>query len=204
VAIGMAGRCVRDKGFDIFLDAVARLEDRQITCQLWGVPDSPPAGSYPREILVQLDALPENLRRRIHVEPFRADIHEFFNNCDIVVVPSRFAEPFGRMAIEAMACGKTVVAAAHGGLTEIVEDDFNGRLFTPGDAAALAEVLSQLIDSPDARRRLAAKASSDAADRFSSKAHCDAVIRVYSTLPKRRNALKVFLNPCPMMETPRP
>jgi len=61
-----------------------------------------------------------------------------------VVIPSTCYEMFPVVAAEAFAAGTPVVASAHGGLKSIVEDGHTGRLFTPGDAAALASTLDAL------------------------------------------------------------
>jgi glycosyltransferase involved in cell wall biosynthesis len=59
------------------------------------------------------------------------------------------------------------VAAAHGGLPEIVRDGETGRLVPPGDPGALAAVLAELAADPLQRERLGAAAAADGADRFS-------------------------------------
>ncbi len=72
----------------------------------------------------------------------------------VVVVPSRWAEPQGLVAIEAMASGVPVVASAVGGLAELVEPGVSGLLVPPGDAAALAGALDGLLADPAARARM--------------------------------------------------
>ncbi len=70
---------------------------------------------------------------------------------NVVVVPSTKPEPFGLVAIEAMAAGRAVIAAGHGGLTEIVEDGRTGMVFAPNDPAALAEAIRRYaMDERDA------------------------------------------------------
>jgi glycosyltransferase involved in cell wall biosynthesis len=68
---------------------------------------------------------------------------------DIVVVPSTRPEPFGLVAIEAMAAGRAVVASRHGGLEEIVVDGETGSLFTPADAQALADIIRCYLANRD-------------------------------------------------------
>lgn len=84
----------------------------------------------------------------------RKKMPAFWNSVSIAVVPSLY-EPFGLVALEAMACGVPVVATAVGGLTEIVQDGESGLLVPPGDAAALARALVTLITNEPLRRRLA-------------------------------------------------
>ena len=63
---------------------------------------------------------------------------------DVVVVPSDRPEPFGLVAIEALARARPVLASAGGGLLDIVTPDVDGWLYPPGDVAALAAVLRRL------------------------------------------------------------
>ncbi|HNP86954.1 MAG TPA: glycosyltransferase family 4 protein [Kouleothrix sp.] len=74
----------------------------------------------------------------------------YLNGTDVFVLPSR-TEGFGIVFIEAMACGKAVVAGAHGGSPEVVEDGVTGRLVPHGDQQALITALSDLL-LDDARR----------------------------------------------------
>jgi glycosyltransferase involved in cell wall biosynthesis len=85
--------------------------------------------------------------------PFTAQVDAVWAASDIAVVPSTEPEPFGRVAIEAMAHGLPVLAAAHGGLTEIVEHEVTGLLLPPGDVAAWAAALSRLVGDAETRRR---------------------------------------------------
>ncbi len=92
--------------------------------------------------------------RNIHIKPFTDDVWTVWDACDIAVVPSTEPEPFGLVAIEAMASEKPVVVAAHGGLLDIVEHDVSGLHFKPGDAGELATQLARLIGSPSLRAEL--------------------------------------------------
>ncbi len=67
----------------------------------------------------------------------------------IVVVPSRWPEPFGMAALEAMGCGAAVVASHRGGLPDVVGEA--GFYADPDDPDTLAAVLEQLIVSPALR-----------------------------------------------------
>ncbi len=71
----------------------------------------------------------------------------------IVVVPSRWPEPFGLTALEAMASGSALIAANTGGLAELVGDA--GILFVPGDVGALTRAITTLAGSEAERARLA-------------------------------------------------
>ena len=88
---------------------------------------------------------------------------------DVLVAPSH-QEPFGTVLAEAMAVGTPVVATRVGGLAEVVEDGVTGRLVEPGDPAALAaavhEVLGRRAEMGEAARAHARQFGADAyADR---------------------------------------
>ena len=72
-------------------------------------------------------------------------------------MPSTQPDPLPNAALEAAAAGCCVVAAAHGGLPEIVRDGETGRLVAPRDPAALAGVLAALADDPRRRARASAR-----------------------------------------------
>ena len=74
-----------------------------------------------------------------------AQVTDWMTAADVVVVPSR-GEGLGLAAVEALACGRPVVASAVGGLPELVRDGENGLLVAPGDAAGLAAALDRLSD----------------------------------------------------------
>ncbi|HEY0240835.1 MAG TPA: glycosyltransferase family 4 protein [Friedmanniella sp.] len=73
-----------------------------------------------------------------------ADPSPWLEAADVVVVPSDRPEPFGLVAIEALARARPVLASAGGGLVDIVTPEVDGWLFPPGDATALAAVLRRL------------------------------------------------------------
>lgn len=73
---------------------------------------------------------------------------------DICVAPSVWEEPFGLVALEAMAVGRSVCGSRVGGLQEIVRHDKTGLLFDAGDAEGLAAQLARLLDDPALRARM--------------------------------------------------
>ncbi|HNR31306.1 MAG TPA: glycosyltransferase family 4 protein [Candidatus Hydrogenedentes bacterium] len=82
------------------------------------------------------------------------DVARLYAEADIVVVPSLWDEPFGLVAVEAMAVGRPVCASRVGGLQDIVAHLDTGFLFDRGDARELAKQLAVLLDNPDLRRRM--------------------------------------------------
>jgi glycosyltransferase involved in cell wall biosynthesis len=80
---------------------------------------------------------------RVHAMP-HADVLQAMRETSVVVVPSLWNEPFGRVALEAMACGAAVVASRCGGLPEVVGDA--GILVEPGHRAALVNALHEAME----------------------------------------------------------
>ena len=80
-------------------------------------------------------------------------VQALWRRATLGVVPSRWPEPFGLVAIEAMAAGVPLVASAVGGLTEILGDG-RGVLVPPGDHVALAEAVDELSRDPDRQREI--------------------------------------------------
>ena len=81
-------------------------------------------------------------------------IMRLYQESDICAFPPLWQEPFGLVAVEAMASGRPVCASRVGGLQGIVVDGETGFLFDAGDAAGLAERLAQLLDDHELRRRM--------------------------------------------------
>jgi glycosyltransferase involved in cell wall biosynthesis len=96
----------------------------------------------------------------------------------LAVVPSLWPEPFGMVAMEALAAGTPVVASRVGGLPEIVRDGVDGVLVGPGDPAALAATVRELLED-DARREAMAASARSGASRFAPAVVAEAVDAVY-------------------------
>ena len=96
----------------------------------------------------------------------------------VAVVPSVWPEPFGMVAVEAMAAGVPVVASATGGLVDIVEDGVTGVLVPPGDPDALAAAVRSLLDDPERARRMG-RAAARSATRFATARVVDQLVELY-------------------------
>jgi glycosyltransferase involved in cell wall biosynthesis len=112
------------------------------------------------------------------------------------VVPSVWAEPFGIVAIEAMAAGRPLVASSTGGLQDIVDDGRTGFLVAPGDERQLSAAMSRLVEDAALRERMGAAGLKRVA-RFREAAVVPQIERLYDqvvaartrrdTAPSQRN-----------------
>ena len=119
---------------------------------------------YVQQLHEQVAAL--RLEQQVQFLGFRSDIVSLMKACDLVTHTSTLPEPFGRVIVEAMLCGRPVVAAAAGGAVELVEPGINGWLVPAGDPKQLAEVIMICRDQPEAAASLAKQAQIQASHRF--------------------------------------
>lgn len=158
------GRIEQIKGIDVLLDALGLLFKRRPDlrgelCLLVVGGALDPGDDAPETEKVQ------DLRRLVH-EHRMEDSVDFvgsvdqdrlalwYSAADLCAVPS-LTESFGLVALEAMACGVPVVATRVGGLQTVVEDGRSGLLVAPGDHAALAEAIEQVLMDHRLRMHLA-------------------------------------------------
>jgi glycosyltransferase involved in cell wall biosynthesis len=90
----------------------------------------------------------QNLSNVVEMFPFTSDPSRHYSWADVVVVPSTKPEPFGLVAIEAMAAGRSVIAADHGGLSEIVVNGVTGTFVVPGSVESLASAIMAYFHDP--------------------------------------------------------
>lgn len=109
-----------------------------------------------------------------------ADVWEELARADVFALASLY-EPLGVAVIEAMAAGLPVVATAVGGVPELVEPERTGRLVSPGDAAALADAVTELLSSPELRALMRAAARAAAA-RMHGDVMTDQYLALYESL----------------------
>jgi glycosyltransferase involved in cell wall biosynthesis len=140
------------------------------------------AGSqHSREGLEQLAAR-LRLGDRAGFVPFQREVAPVYRSLDVVVHASTQPEPFGLSVVEAMACGRAVVASDAGGVREIVEPGRTGLLHLPGDPADLAARLRELACDEVLRARLGAAAAAAVPERFGRHRFGAELAAVYARL----------------------
>jgi glycosyltransferase involved in cell wall biosynthesis len=163
--IAVLGRISSWKGQDVLVRALAEPELAGpgtlavIAGEAW-------PGAEEREAAVRELARALGVGDRVRFVGFRDDVENVYGAADVVAVPSTAPDPLPGAAIEAAAAGCAVVASAHGGLPEIIDDGRTGRLVAPGDPADLARVTAALLADPAVRARIGASAAADARERF--------------------------------------
>jgi glycosyltransferase involved in cell wall biosynthesis len=140
------GRLVPEKGCDLAIRAVAQLRNRGEPISLTICGDGPQRSRLER--LVH----DNQITNLVHFEGWssRAEVKKKMCSAQALVVPSRWAEPFGLVAMEALACHTPVVAARRGGLPEAVGSA--GVLVEPEDVDALANGIRKVTKPEEARQ----------------------------------------------------
>lgn len=126
------------------------------------------------------------VRDMIHLVGHCADMPAAMAWADAILSPSTRPEAFGRVAVEAGAMRKPVIASDHGGARETVVDGETGVLVPPADAVALKEALEWLMESPDRREQLGAAARQRVEREFSTAAMCAQTLDAYRGVLARR------------------
>jgi glycosyltransferase involved in cell wall biosynthesis len=179
--IALLGRISDWKGQDVLARALAEpaLADRSVVGVIAGSPWPGAEGALRKLERLQASL---SLGDRLRLVGFRDDIGTLFAAADAVAVPSTRPEPFGLVALEAAAAGLPVVAAAHGGLPEIIRHEQTGLLVAPNDPSALAAALRRLADDPNAAAAMGAAAAAAVSERFRPEATTAAVEALYGEL----------------------
>ncbi len=114
-----------------------------------------------------------------------AETHRLLARAACLIVPSAWYEPFGRVVVEAFACGTPVLAARSGALTDLVEHGRTGLHFTPGEPDDIASKARWAASHPDALRRMGLAARQDFEARYSADRNYDQLLAIYQTASAR-------------------
>jgi glycosyltransferase involved in cell wall biosynthesis len=152
--IGFVGRLTRAKGLDVLLQAMDKVGgSRPWSLLLLG------SGEYQDK--VQEWAAGNGWSARVQVKLVKhSEVPRYLGAMDFMVAPSQtmknWREQFGRMIIEAFACGVPVIGSDSGEIPFVIGDA--GRVVAEGDVAGWAEAIGQLLDSPEKRDELKSRA----------------------------------------------
>lgn len=172
----LPGRLTRWKGQAVLIDAIARLSRPDVCCVLVGSDQG--RRRYSAELIRRAERL--GIADRLRLAGECDDMPAALMLADVVVHASIEPEAFGRVVIEAQAMGRPVIASDLGGPVETVEQDVTGWRVPPGDAAALAAAIDQILAmAPAARDALGARAREAVLREYTVAAMQDATLAVY-------------------------
>jgi len=146
--VGVVGRLVRDKGGIYFLQAAARLSTEFPRVRFLF------AGRGTEEANLRAAARELGIADRVAFLGFREDVPQITAALDLSVLPSVDCDASPAVLKEAMAVGRPVVATSIGGAAEIVRNGETGLLVPPGDPAALARAIREILLRPDRGRAM--------------------------------------------------
>ena len=175
--IMLPGRLTRWKGQTVFIEAVAKLERRDIRCLIVGSDQG--RYDYRRELEAMVETY--NLGEVVRIVDHCPDMPAAYMLSDAVVSASIDPEAFGRVMIEAQALGRPVIASDHGGAIETVLPEKTGWLVPPGDVDALSASLAEVLALDEvARGRLSDAAIANVTENFSKHKMCAKTLEVYN------------------------
>ncbi len=168
------GRLTAEKGVDVLIRAFA------------GVGAGPEAelvivGDGPEESALRDLARQSGIASRVHFAG-RSSVEEVRHHsarAAVHVVPSQWAEPFGRVAVEAMMRGRPVVATASGGLADIVVHGETGLLVPPADIQGWTTAIESLLADPGRARAMGLAGHERAVERYGEDAWVDRFVDIY-------------------------
>lgn len=177
--ICFVGQLVPVKGVDVLLHAMRKVVDRIPKAKLLIAGDGKEKESL-RELIKKLN-LSSSVELLGYVPNSELD-DKVWNQAWVQAVPSIWAEPFGLVAIEAMAREIPVIASLSGGLEEIVEDSASGFLVEPGDVDQLAEKLCRILANKELATSMGKNGRAIVKSRFNKDKHIEKLVTIYKSV----------------------
>jgi len=176
------GRLVHEKGFDLLLEAVPSILARfpNLSVKL--------IGDGPERLALEQQAVNLGLQECVEFTGSvpHEDIPTQINTASLVIIPSRYLEAFGLVALEAAWMARPVVATNIGGLAEVVVDGETGRLVTMEAPATLAQAVIDLLTNPATAIQMGRAARARVQEKFSFENHVQAYDGLYRSLIRER------------------
>jgi glycosyltransferase involved in cell wall biosynthesis len=182
------GRFEPRKGIDVLFEAIPAVLERVPQARFRLVGDSSLPGPDGRGWHEAFFATPRGAAcaGRVEVDGMLGDaaLQEAYAAADLFVAPSRF-ESFGLVFVEAMRAGKPVIGCDAGGMPEIIQPGVNGLLVPPGDSAALADAIVDLLGNAQERARMGQAGRSIYEERFTAGLMAQASLALYRRAQER-------------------
>lgn len=174
--IVLPGRLTQWKGQDLLIESLALIKDRDFIGLLIGDTDENP--TFTKKLLERIRY--HGLEDKILLVGHCSDMPAAFMLADIVVsASSTQPEAFGKVAIEAMAMGKPVVATAHGGSMETVLPGVTGWLVAPLSPEAMASAIVEALGDREKTAELGRQGRAWVNERFTAAAMCEKTLALY-------------------------
>jgi len=170
--VGSISRLDWWKGYDLFLEVAKKITEINNNILFLIAGDGPE-----KEKIIDF-VEKYNLSSKIIFLGFKKNIVEIINLCDIIVNLSTQPEPFGRTIIEAMLCGKVVVATNLGGPKEIIENGIDGFLVEP-KVDEICEVVLQILSDDELYKKISFAAMNKVKEKFSLSKQIDQIEKLY-------------------------
>jgi glycosyltransferase involved in cell wall biosynthesis len=173
--VGAAGRLSPEKGFDVLIDAAARVIDLDPTVGFVLFGD----GQCKAALLEQITSM--GLTGSVVIAGFRNDLDRFIPQLDLFVLPSH-TEGLPNVVLEACAAGVPVVATAVGGTPEVIEDGVSGFLAPPGEADQLAARIDEALENEERLIEIAYQGRQRVLEGFSFSAQRERYLELFGRL----------------------
>ena len=180
--LGFVGRLVPEKGVDVLLKAFPTIARNVPSARLLITgkgPERAPLERLAREL---------DIAERVVFTGAQRDIVPYYLISDVIVVPSRY-EAFGNVAVEAMACGRPVVASRVGGFVDAIADEECGKLVAPNDSEDLAAAVVWLLQSPGRVREMGMRGRQRALALYTEESLASRLDRIIRDNLARRSAV---------------
>jgi len=179
IVIMLPGRLTEWKGQHVLINALGRLKDQEFVAICIGDTDDNP--SFTQKLKDQIKRL--DLDERVKLVGHCQDMPAALSISDLVIsASSSQPEAFGKVAIEAMAMGKPVIATKHGGSLETVRDGETGWLVPPGDAESMAGALQNAIKNKETLKTIGKNGRDWVQQHFTALQMCKKTITLYKEL----------------------
>jgi glycosyltransferase involved in cell wall biosynthesis len=175
----VVARLVPEKGVAVMLAAARELPEAQVVI----------AGDGPERDELERSARELGVADRVDFLGYRSDVAQLLACSDVVVLPS-LNEGLPLAVLEAMGDAKPIVATAIGGTDETIDDRRTGLLVAPGDAAALASAVRELLSDTALAAALARAAATEVAASFTREQMLARVTGIYEQLLDRSGAVR--------------
>ncbi|EIF6290039.1 glycosyltransferase family 4 protein [Clostridium perfringens] len=181
--VGMIGRINAWKGQSDFLDAMELvLENNKDTyAMLVGGVFEGEEWRFAK-LKEKISSMKNN--ERVILSDYRSDTKNIHALYDIFVLPSTNPDPLPTVVLESMATAKPIVGYRHGGICEMVKENYNGKLATPNDYNDLAKKIQELIDDDNLRNNMGENSLKRQCEIFSLKSYSENFINLYEKIKK--------------------